>query len=189
MNSTEGGQVRRQGTYKWYAVYTRSRAEKKAQNELEQKGIECYLPLKTVRRRWGKQSRVIDVPLITCYLFVRVSYREYYDVLIAQGVMRYVCFDGAPAEIPDRQIENLKRFLKEESERVEVTSERIAKGDLIRVVEGPLQGVEAEVAEVRGKRRLLLRFKTLGCSIHIDLGANRVEILKKPEKKPGVLSW
>jgi len=79
--------------------------------------------------------------------------------------------------------------LKEERERIEVTSERIAKGDLIRVVEGPLQGVEAEVAEVRGKRKLVLRFKTLGCAIHIDLGANRVEILKKPEKKPGVLSY
>jgi len=42
MNSIAGEQFKQQGSYKWYAVYTKSRAEKKALQELEQKGIECY---------------------------------------------------------------------------------------------------------------------------------------------------
>jgi len=189
MNSIEGEQYKQQSPYQWFAVYTKSRAEKKALKELEQKGIECYLPVRAIRRRWGKQSRVIEVPLITCYLFVRVSRREYYDVLVANGILRYICFDGKPAVIPDYQIDNLKIFMEKESEQVEVTSEHIGKGDLIRVTEGPLKDVQAEVTEVRGKRKLVLRFRTLGCNIHVDMGTNRVEVLKKPEKKTGVLSY
>jgi transcription antitermination factor NusG len=187
MNSIVGEQYKQQGLYKWYAVYTKSRAEKKALKELEQKGIECYLPVKTIKRTWGRFSRTVEVPLITCYLFVRVSHREHYDVLMASGVLRYVCFEGKPAEIPDYQIGNLKVFMEKENERVEVTSERIRKGDLIRVVEGPLKDVQAEVVELRGKRRIVLRFHTLGCNIHVDLGANRVIVLQKTEKKEGIL--
>lgn len=182
MNSIEEEQSKPQRPYHWYAVYTKSRAEKKALKELEQKGIECYLPLRTIRRRWGKQSRVIEVPLITCYLFVRVSHKEYYDVLVATGVLRYICFEGKPAVIPDHQIGNLKIFMQKESEHVEVTSEHIAKGDLIRVVEGPLREVQAEVVELKGKRRIVLRFSVLGCNIHVDLGANHIEVLKKTGK-------
>lgn len=189
MDSIDGEQYRQQKSYRWYAVYTKSRAEKKAADELDQKGIECYLPVKTVKRTWGRISRTVEIPLISCYLFVRVSHKEYYDVLVTGGVLRYVCFDGKPAVIPDAQIDHLKIFMKKENEKVEVTSEHIGKGDLIRVVEGPLRDVEAEVAEVRGKRKLVLRFRTLGCNVHVDLGANRVEVLQKSEKKTGVLSY
>lgn len=181
--------MRQHDPYRWYAVYTRSRAEKKALKDLEQKGIECYLPLRQVKRRWGRISRVIEEPLITCYIFVRVSRKEYYRALVVPGILRYVCFDGVPAAIPDYQIDNLKIFMERENERVEVTNERIGRGDLIRVVDGPLKDVCAEVADVRGKRSLVLRFKTLGCNVHVDMGANRIEVLNKPELQPGVLIY
>ena len=44
--------------YKWYPVYTNSRAEKKAYDELIRKGITAYLPLKrqsnngATERKW-----------------------------------------------------------------------------------------------------------------------------------------
>lgn len=179
----------RREPYQWYAVYTKSRSEKKALQELEQQRIACYLPLRQIKRRWGKQSRTIEVPLISCYVFVRVSHREYYSVLMASGVLRYVCFAGVAAAIPAQQIEHLRLFVERENEAIEVTSEYIGKGDLVRVTEGPLKDVEAEVSEIRGKRRLVLRFKTLGCNVHVDLGTNRIEVLKKLEKKTGVLSY
>ncbi len=188
MNSIGEEQSGQRSQYRWYAMYTKSRAEKKALKELEEKGIESYLPLKRVKRRWGRISRVIEEPLITCYVFVRVSHREYYRALVVPGVLRYVCFDGVPAAIPANQIENLKIFVERENEQVQVSSEHVGRGDLIRVVDGPLKDVCAEVADVRGKRRLVLRFRTLGCNVHVDLGANRIELLRKPDLQPGVLA-
>ena len=168
--------------YKWYALYTRSRMEKKARLGLEQRGIECYLPLKRVRRQWGKQSRTTYQPLISCYIFVRVSQKERYDVLMADGVSWYIRIDGQPAVIPDCQMDSLKLFMEKQNSDIEVTSERINKGDLVRVTGGPLKDACAEVVEIRGKYRLLIRFRALGCSIHAELGMNTVQLVAGREQ-------
>ncbi len=164
----------RSDNYNWYVVYTRSRAEKKAYRELVLKGIESYLPLRTVKKSWGKQSRTIDEPLIRGYVFVRVSYREFYDVLFASGVLHYVCFEGKPAVITDQQVESLKKIMQTADRDVLVTSEHIKKGDDIMVVSGPLKNFRAEVVDIRGKYRLLIRFENLGCCVHVEIGANKV---------------
>ncbi|MGV8095727.1 MAG: UpxY family transcription antiterminator [Mangrovibacterium sp.] len=168
--------------YKWHAVYTRSRTEKKAYRELLLKGIESYLPLKTVRRRWGKQSRVIEEPLIRGYVFVRVSYREYYEALFTSGVLRYVCFEGKPAVITDDQVESLKRLMENKENDIQVTSEKIRKGDNIKVVSGPLKNFHAEVVDMRGKYRILLRLENLGCCVHVEIGTNKVITVPSKEE-------
>ncbi len=169
--------TRQTRVYKWYALYTRSRMEKKALRDLELRGVECYLPLKKVKKCWGKQSRTTFQPLIHCYVFVKVSHVEFYDVLMTDGVLWYVCFGGQPAVIPDNQMDNLRLFIEKDTESVEVTSERIQKGDRIRVTEGPLKDACAEVVEIRGRSRLLLRFNSLGCCVHVELGSNIVALL------------
>lgn len=163
----------------WYAVYTRSRAEKKAADELSKKGIECYLPIRKVRKVWGKRSRVVDFPLISCYLFVRVDHRRYYDVLMAQGVMWYVCFNGQPAAIPDQQIRSLQLMEEKMNEQIVVTSEQIGKGDLIEVLNGPLEGFRGEVVRIKGENHFVLRFRALGCCIHVSQEALDFRVIEK----------
>ncbi len=165
--------------YKWYAVYTKSRAEKKVHSELIRKGIEAYLPLVKTKRQWCDRIKTVEEPLLRGYVFVKVSNKEYYDALITPGAIRYICFEGRPAAIPDCQIDDLKTLMERGTSGLEVTSERIRKGDIIRVVAGPLQNVNGEVVEIRGKRRILLRFDSLGYSIHAELGVNKIELLKK----------
>ena len=164
-------------TYKWYAVYTDSRAEKKALQELIKKDIDCYLPLKIEKKQWSDRIKEVENPLIRGYIFVKVSNREYYDVLITQGVRRYVCFEGSATAIPETQINDLKQFMHCLNTEVEVTSERITKGTFVKIVSGPLCGISGEVVEIRGKRSILLRFSDLGFCVHADLGANEVELL------------
>ena len=164
-------------SYKWYAAYTDSRAEKKVYKELGSKGIECYLPLKTVKRQWSDRIKTIESPLIPGYIFVCVSNKEYYEVLLTAGVRRYVCFEGNPTPIPEKQIEDLKCFMQFLNEETQVTSERIRKGDAVKIVSGPLSGISGEVVEIRGKRCILLRFKDLGFCVHAELGTNNVELI------------
>lgn len=164
-------------TYKWYAAFTDSRAEKKVFNELTRSGIKSYLPLKTFKRQWSDRIKNVECPLIPGYIFVHVSVQEFYDVLLTPGVRRYVCFDNKPTPIPEKQIEDLKCFLQYLNSEVEVTNERITKGQLVRIVSGPLAGIDAEVVEIRGKRCILLRLNNLGFSVHAELGNENVEIL------------
>jgi len=166
-------------TYKWYAAYTDSRAEKKVFQELIKKGIDCYIPLKIEKKQWSDRIKIVENPLIRGYIFVKVSNREYYDVLIMQGVRRYVCFEGSPTAIPENQINDLKQFMQCLNTEVEVTTERIAKGTFVKIVSGPLCGVSGEVVDIRGKHSIVLRFNDLGFCVHADLGTNDVELVDK----------
>ena len=86
--------------YNWYALYTRSRYEKKLNQDLMTRGIECYLPLKVEKKKWSDRVKVIEEPLLRGYLFVKVSNREYFNVLNANGAVSYVAFEGKAAAIP-----------------------------------------------------------------------------------------
>jgi transcription antitermination factor NusG len=110
--------------------------------------------------------------LIRGYVFVRVSRKEFYEVLITSGVLWYVCFDNKPAVIEDNQIESLRRFVENGQSDIQVTSEEIRMGDLVRIIDGALKNLYAEVVHIRGKSRLLLRFTNLGCCVHVEIGAH-----------------
>lgn len=76
--------------YRWYPVYTRSRAEKKANEELNRKGIQTYLPLKKAVKQWSDRKKIVEEPLIKSYLFAYISAREYAEVLMTNGVARFI---------------------------------------------------------------------------------------------------
>jgi len=166
--------------YRWYAIYTRSRSEKKLHKELLEKGVECYLPLKKELRVWSDRKKWIESPLFTSYIFVRVSEREYYEAISSTWAVRYVCFEGRAVPIPDSQIESLKLFLEDNKRDVELTSRSLKKGDHLEVTIGPLKGVRGELLQLRGQHRIVLRFVSLGCCVHADISMDEVKRLSTP---------
>jgi transcription antitermination factor NusG len=161
--------------YKWHAVYVKSRTEKKALDDIIRKGIEAYLPLKVVKRKWSDRIKLVEEPLLKGYLFVNVSCREYAEVLKTNGVMAYIVFDGQAAEIPEKQIDHLRLFLEKVNSAVHVTNEDVAKGQRVKVIGGTLEGIEGEISEIRGKKRIVLRFESLGCTIFADVSLDFIE--------------
>lgn len=161
----------------WFAVYVKARFERKVLAALEQKEIECYLPLRKEVRQWSDRKKEVEEPLIRGYLFVYIDIRFYYDVLVVPGVIKFVSFDQKPAVIPEYQIDDLKIFLRDGGRHVEVTNEYVQKGQLVRVCEGPFLDAIGEIVELRGKKRILMRVRALGCVIHAELGANQIELL------------
>ncbi len=167
-------------TYRWYAIYTRSRSENKLYSELEKKGIEAYLPLKKELRVWSDRKKWVETPLFTSYVFVKVSDREYYDAINSCWAVRYVCFESRAVAIPDSQIESLKLFLEDTKRNVELTQSSMKKGDHLEVTLGPLKGVRGELLQLRGQHRIVLRFISLGCCVHADISMDEVKRLNTP---------
>ena len=77
-------------------------------SELEEKGIETYLPLKKELRVWSDRKKWVESPLFTSYVFVKVSDREYHEAVNSDWAVCYVCFESRAVPIPDSQIESLK---------------------------------------------------------------------------------
>ena len=97
-------------SYKWYAVYTRPRWEKKVNNLLLNKGVESYCPLNKVRRKWSDRIKVVEEPLFKSYVFVKIADEHRTEVRMTDGVINFVYWDGKPAIIKEKDIQTIRRF-------------------------------------------------------------------------------
>ncbi|MBL4676296.1 MAG: UpxY family transcription antiterminator [Mucilaginibacter sp.] len=155
---------------KWYPVYTNPRAEKKAFATLMAKGIEAYLPLQRKLKNWSDRKKWVEEPLIPSYLFVRIAPAGQADVLMTKGIARFLYFSGKVANMPDRQIDEL-RLLMASSFEMEVTEENLQPGEKITVKAGPLKGISGEIVAYRSQKQLLIRLENLGQSIVVNAPA------------------
>lgn len=162
--------------YKWYALYTNSRAEKKVNARLQDAGIEVFLPLNRKLRKWKDRKKYIEEPLISCYIFVKVSELEYYKVLETDGIVRYVTFSGKAAPIPEWQIDIMKQIVESKT-TVELTTEKFPAGCKIRVISGVFTGLEAEMITYRGKNNLIISIDQIGQSILVNISQENVEVI------------
>ncbi len=161
----------------WYAAYTKSRAEKKVLQELQQMGIETYLPLQKRLKQWSDRRKWVEEPLLRCYIFVYIDMSDYFRVLNTRGVVRYITFEGKAVPIPEKQIDVLRKIVATEAD-VEVTVESFHPGDKVRVVSGPLHGLEGELVDFRGNRRVMVRFEQLGQHLLVSVPAGFLEQMR-----------
>jgi len=173
--------------YQWYAIYTKANNEKKLFNSLTGKGIECYLPTRKTKKDWLDRNKWIEEPLFRCYLFVRVSYREFFQALNTPGVVYFVSFGGKAQAIPEIQISNIKAFLAQINHEIFVSFEQINKGRFIDISHGTLKGIQGEILVINGETRFLTRLDSLKCSIYTKLTEKEAFMLEeKPIKKENV---
>jgi transcriptional antiterminator RfaH len=162
---------------KWYAIYTKSRTEKKTASELVKKGFEVYLPLQKTIRQWSDRKKSIELPLLPSYLFIKISMCDYFNALNTKGVVRFISFSGKPAPIPAWQINNLKILITSD-ERFEIISDHFKIGEQVFVYKGSLRGLKGTIIEHRSKCKVLIHID----SIEKDILVNIHPALLKKEK-------
>jgi transcriptional antiterminator RfaH len=126
------------------------------------------------KRKWSDRIKWIDEPLFRGYVFVRVSSREYHQILQHRSVVRYIAFGGKPSVIPDHHMEALQRALGEGVD-FQITSDRFKPGQAVEVTAGPMAGCRAEVVRYAGKKRLMVRIGDTGYSMVVEMPAAYVE--------------
>ncbi|SHI03290.1 Transcription antitermination factor NusG [Chryseolinea serpens] len=157
----------------WHVVYTYPQCEKKAFDKLAAKNIDAYLPCQTVVRQWSDRKKKMDVPLFPNYVFVSVNPKARHEVLNVPGITRFVSFDGQPAILSDREITTIKMMLEGNGD---LTCESFyAVGDRVRVISGPLRGLEGMLLEKKGAHRFYVRFHSFEQALSIEIQANRLE--------------
>lgn len=150
--------------YKWYAVYTAPRAEKKVRDRFLEKGIEHYLPIQIVERRWNDRIKKIEQPVINGYIFVFIPSHQMANVLMTYGAIAFVKEGRQPVSIPAQQIESLRMMVEKADEQVEFKLEQIELGAPVRIINGKLTGTFGELIENKGKYKVLIRMNGLGCA-------------------------
>jgi transcription antitermination factor NusG len=141
-------------TGNWYAVYTRSRHEKKVAAHLEEKSVHVFLPLRSVVNRWKDRRKEVQLPLFSGYLFVNISQEQRIRVLQTNGVVKFVGNGDGMDPVPEEQILSIQKLV--ESGLKYDPYPYLKEGMQVRVVRGPLKGTEGILIDKRKKHLLVL---------------------------------
>src|ERR1700676_2009875 len=95
----------------WYAAYTKANHEKRVGEQLTWRSVEHFLPFYEAVRRWKDRRVQLQLPPFHGYVCVRIALRDRLQVLQIPGVAKLVGFNGAPAALPEEEIEALKKGL------------------------------------------------------------------------------
>ena len=166
---------------RWYACYTRARAEKQVAKSLHERGIESYLPLIPRERQWQDRKKVVPFPLFPSYVFGHFNLREMHSVLSTPGVSTIVKAQGGqPTYIPTEELDNVRRFAEAlASAGVEPDARPlITEGQRVRVIEGPFEGVEGVVIESRGRKRVLVGIAAIGQGLEVDIDTRMLKPIR-----------
>ncbi len=164
---------------KWLVAYVRLYHEKKTAERLTAMHIENFLPIQEEIRQWTYRKKKVERVVIPMMIFVHVDAAERSQVLTLSAISRYMVLRGehTPAVIPDEQMERFKFMLDYSEEAVEMCAAPLEPGEWVRVIKGPLTGLEGELVDVDGKAKVVVRLDMLGCA-GVDMPVGFVEKVK-----------
>lgn len=146
---------------KWFALYTKPRWEKKVSQVLDRKGIECWCPLKKTEKQWSDRKKIVEEPLFTSYVFVRIDQTERTPVLMTDGILNFVYHVGKPAVIRDEEIDIIKKFLLEKTSSISVQSlNSLDENTRIKVNHGIFMDTTGTVLK-GGKKKVFVKLESL----------------------------
>lgn len=167
---------------KWFAVYTRFKREKIVLKQLMEKGIDAYLPLSTYKRVYTRKIKMIELPLISCYVFVKIFHSEYFSVLSTQDVVKFVKFSHELLAIPEREINILKAIT---GQNIEVEAIRLVPevGDDIEICFGSLYGLKGKLIDQHNDKNVVIELEQMGFSMRMHVDPQYLKIINKSKKE------
>lgn len=129
------------------SVHTSQIRKKKLHFSFRRRGLENFLLIHTVSRRWSDRWKKVEEPLFSCYVFVRIPLKERIYAIQTHGVVHMVSFNGVPSPIRDQEMNVLKKIL-EESDSVENT-DFLMSGQPVEVVRGPFAGIQGRLNRIQ----------------------------------------
>ncbi len=161
----------------WFAIYVKSRHEKKVAALLGEKGIEAYVPIIKVLKQWSDRKKWVEEPLISCYVFVNIEGLQRECVLQTQGVVGYVRNNKKDAVVHDQEIGIMKSILREPDLEVNLETEQLRVGQLCEVISGPLMGKKVKLYEQKGKKQVGICLEELKMGLIIDINPSYLKVL------------
>lgn len=158
---------------RWYAVYTCANHEKSVAAQLQIRSIEHLLPLYSSLRRWKDRRMLLDLPLFPGYVFVRLALYNRLRVLQIPSVVRLVGFGGQPHALADGEVALLRSSLAGAARFA--PHPYLRAGSRVRIVRGPLRGVEGILLRKKNEFRVVLSIDVITCSASVEVDSADIQ--------------
>lgn len=149
----------------WYAAYTGSCQERKVSEALSALGVEHFLPIQKVLVQYSDRKKLVDRLVLPHMIFIKTDEQTRIKLLgDIYGLRSYMTCGGTyhPVIIPDSQMDDFRFMVTRSREKVALADRPLAPGDRVRVINGPLSGLEAELVEVNGEKTISVKMGVLG---------------------------
>ena len=148
----------------WRVLKTRVKCEKVVRDQLLALGLEAYVPVIRRTARYVRKIKVYELPLITCYTFVRLPKDRRIDALALPYVQGILRVDGQDCIVTDREMEWLERVSGSGMD-VHVETVSLRPGEKILLAHGQLAGLEGRVLHRHGKQEVTVQIESLGLQL------------------------
>jgi transcriptional antiterminator RfaH len=155
----------------WWVAHTKSRNEKALAQDLIRKSVSYFLPMswkaKNIR---GRKFRSL-IPLFSGYLFFCGGENQRLETLRTNRVANII-------EVKDQdkflgELVQIEKALRAGAPLV--PHKYIKKGQLCRIIAGPLIGLKGIVVTVKGSTRLVLQIDMLGQAASVEVDIDMIE--------------
>ena len=161
MNINEKPEMAEKQSCHWYLAFTASRAEQRVKQELDQRKVRNYLPLRKITYQWQGRPKETLLPQITRCIIIRASES---DVLQLSGIQGLIIPQNIwEYRIPEWQVNSYQLLFSHIDTAVEWIPDCPEPAPMVRVTGGSLNGLVGELDTSETEIRIIIRFHTMGC--------------------------
>lgn len=152
----------------WYLIYSKSRQEQRAQQNLANQGFESFAPQITVKKiRAGKTVQLTE-PLFPRYIFLKCPQTPNLSTIRStRGVDGLVRFGDMLATVPSSLVDCLvknQRLLQQQ-----MPAQPFQPGDKLEILNGPFANLNAVFQQTDGEQRSIILLNFLGQQLQLSL--------------------
>jgi transcription antitermination factor NusG len=152
----------------WLVLRTKTKCEKYVRDKLQSLGMEAFVPLKKRTVRYNRKVKTYELPLITCYTFVRLDKEKRNQVLAlpyVQGVLR---MNGKDCLVSDREMQWLQKVSGTDLD-IQTETLSMQKGDKVMLAHGHLAGMEGIIISQRSKHEVVIALESIGMQMVLQV--------------------
>jgi transcription antitermination factor NusG len=152
----------------WLVVKTKTKCEKFVRDKIQAMGMDAFVPLKKRTAKYNRKVKVYELPLITCYTFVRLDKERRNEVLALPYVQGMLRMDGRDCTVSDREIQWLHMVSGTDLDiKTEILS--MVTGDQVMLAYGQLAGMEGTIVAHRSKHEVVVALESIGMQMVLQV--------------------
>lgn len=169
----------------WFVLRAIYRSELSMADKLIGMGLQVFMPVEQrIDERNGVKKRV-EVPVLSGIVFVKGTMAALDSVVALNPRLQYTYRRGAtavdPLTVPERQMRDFMLAVEASDHPLYFTPEELdlRAGQKVRIIEGPLKGVEGTFLRVKGRRsrRLVVTIPSM-LSVAVEVSPESVKAIK-----------
>lgn len=157
----------------WKVLFVKPRTEKKVAEYCKLYGIDFYLPLRLHTHVVKRRKTSVEMPLFSGYVFVRLLPAQKLPLQQTNLLVR-ILEPSNPRKML-RDLVMIRSALR--ANPALTTTKPLAKGRLVRITDGPFEGIEGRVARLTSKMKVVLNLDMIGQATAVEIESDLVEVL------------